>query len=155
MSRNRYANKARNEARIHGQTLRGKSKRDVSRQITRLIMAGRDDLDVNSTPADWLRSDARFNQRVANREVQTLASHGLPQSTLDKFMRLRGVEDERPGLLGHGPDHQGLASTSGAVVEVGLVGLYLGLLPRADLPDVLAPEGNDLMEGDHLPQLGH
>ena len=94
MSRNRYANKARNEARIHGQTLRGKSKRDLSRQITRLIMAGRDDLDVNSTPADWLRSDARFNQRVANGEVQTIASDGLPQSTLDKFMRLRGVEDE-------------------------------------------------------------
>ena len=94
MSRNRYANKARNEARIHGQTLRGKQKHDCSPQVTRLIMAGRDDLDVNSTPADWLRSDARFNQRVANGEVQTIASDGLPQSTLDKFMRLRGVEDE-------------------------------------------------------------
>ena len=94
MSRNRYANKARNEARINGQTLRGKSKRDLSRQITRLIMAGRDDLDVNSTPADWLRSDARFSERVANGEVQTLASHGLSQSTLDQLKRLRGVEDE-------------------------------------------------------------
>ncbi|KZR72718.1 hypothetical protein [Prochlorococcus marinus] len=43
MSRNRYANKARNEARIHGQTLRGKQKHDCSPQVTRLIMAGRDD----------------------------------------------------------------------------------------------------------------
>ena len=89
MSRNRYANKARNEARMNGQTLRGKPKRDLNRQITRLIMAGRDELDVNSTPADWLRSDARFSERVANGEVQTIASHGLPQSTLDKFKRLR------------------------------------------------------------------
>ena len=100
MSRNRYANKARNEARIHGQTLRGKQKRDLKRQITRLIMAGRDDLDVNSTPADWLRSDARFSERVANGELQTLASHGLSQSTMDQLKRLRAVEDEIKRLRG-------------------------------------------------------
>ena len=40
-------------------------------------MAVRDDLDVNSTPADWLRSDARFCERFANGEVQTIASYGL------------------------------------------------------------------------------
>ena len=100
MSRNRYANKARNEARMNGQTLRGKPKRDLNRQITRLIMAGRDDLDVNSTPADWLRSDARFSERVANGEVQTLASHGLSQSTMDQLKRLRAVEDEIKRLRG-------------------------------------------------------
>ena len=57
-------------------------------------MAKRDELDVNSKPADWLMSDAHFRERVANGEVQTLASHGLSQSTLDQLKQLRGFEDE-------------------------------------------------------------
>ena len=92
MSRDIYASKAEVVARIDGRNYRSDPLRDVSRQINRLIIGTRDDLNPNSTAADWARSDARFAKRVANGEVQTIASNGLRPSTLELIERAQGSE---------------------------------------------------------------
>jgi hypothetical protein len=92
MSRDRYATKAHTEARINEQTITGKE-RDGSRAINRLVMACRDDLSATSSPADWVRSDARFAAAVANGTVRTLGSHGLSQPVLDALRRCMAALD--------------------------------------------------------------
>ena len=92
MSRNRYATKAHTEARINGQTITGKE-RDSSRAINRLVLASRDDLRDTPSPADWVRSDARFAAAVANGTVRTIGSHGLSQPVLDALKRCMAALD--------------------------------------------------------------
>ena len=92
MSRNRYATKAHTEARINGQTITGKE-RDSSRAINRLVLASRDDLSDNPSPTDWVRSDARFANAVANGTIQTLGSHGFSQPVLDALRQCLAALD--------------------------------------------------------------
>ena len=92
MPRNRYATKAHTEARVNGQTILGKA-RDGSIAINRLKVAARPELSNSSSPADWVRSDARFAAAVANGTVRTLASHGLSQPVLDALKRCMAALD--------------------------------------------------------------
>ena len=87
MANRRYAAKAHTEARINGETVRSKAV-DRSRAIYQLIIAMRDDLSENSSPADWVRSNAAFAKAVANGTVETLASKGPSQALKDAIARL-------------------------------------------------------------------
>ena len=92
MSRDRYATKAHSKARVNGQTITGKSQ-DGSIAINLLKMAARPELSNSSSPADWVRSDARFAAAVANGTVRTIGSHGLSQPVLDALKRCMAALD--------------------------------------------------------------
>jgi hypothetical protein len=92
MPRNRYATKAHTEARINERTITGKE-RDGSRAIDRLKVAARAELSNSSSPADWVRSDARFANSVANGTVQTVGTCGLSQPVLDALKRCSAALD--------------------------------------------------------------
>jgi hypothetical protein len=94
MSRDRYASKARQEARISGQTYRGR-RMDPTRAITRLVAASRNDLAEGFTPADLVRSDAEFARARLAGEVATIA-------TLEESAKGKGVVPDvirRQGLI--------------------------------------------------------
>lgn len=87
MSKDHYAAKAHTEARINGRRVMEKEV-DSSRAINQLKIATRNDLNENSSPADWARSNAAFDKAVANGTVETLASKGFSQAVKDALARL-------------------------------------------------------------------
>ena len=92
MPRNRYADKAHTEARINGQTITGKlsirrKEGDGPHPLSSLLIAARG-LSDNPSPADWVRSNAKWAEDVANGREETIASRGgFSQPVLDALRR--------------------------------------------------------------------